>query len=117
MEGKCFTTIEGTATFSARVLRARGGFGRTLTGGNCGDDVTRINILDGLLSLMVLNLLNFDVLLLVLLLLLSLLLLLGLRLLLSLLLSLRLLLGLLLRLLVLSVGCHDRIGGYDCGVG
>lgn len=27
MEGKCFSTVEGTATFSARILRARGGFG------------------------------------------------------------------------------------------
>lgn len=115
MKGKCFATIEGAATFSTRILRARGGFGRTLTCGNCGDDVTRINILDGLLSLMVLNLLNFDVLLLVLLLLLLLLLSWGL--LLSLLLSLRLLLGLLLGLLILSVGVNDRIGGYDCGVG
>lgn len=113
MESQCFATVESAATFSASILRTRGGFGRTLTGGNGGDDVTRIDILDGLLPLVVLYLLDFDVLLLVLLLLL---LLLSLRLLLSLLLSLRLLLCLLLGL-ILSVGGNDCIGSNDCGVG
>lgn len=113
MKSQCFAAIEGAATFSACILRTRGCFGRTLTGGNCGDDVTRIDILDGLLSLVMLDLLNFDVLLLVLLLLL---LLLSLRLLLSLLLSLCLLLGLLLGL-ILSVRGNYCIGSNDCCVG
>lgn len=112
MEGKCFAAVEGTAALPTGILRPRRRFRRTLAGGNRGDDVTGVNILDGLLSLMMLNLVNFDLLLLLLvLLLLLLLLLLGLSLL-----NLLLLL-LLLGLLVLGIGGDHGVGGYDRGVG